>query len=183
MVELPRAAAEAEYDLARNTINLIQENARQDWSNSDDQVGFDVGKWNILIDRPEVLPEGGVGILNVNRMGTAEDFEAIAQSPKEASRDTLLWHVGQRMGDSFRRLIIERPANLAALAEARQAIWGEKQPQWWFKNYGNFGYTGAYPTTMGTYTIETSAMAMSDDAERIVGQVVSNWLRSRGILV
>lgn len=181
--ELPRAAAQANFELAEYAARQVVAQAEADgWRSESDQVGFDFDKWVSNARIVETTGEGSLGILNVQRMGTAEDFEKIAQSPKSVTRDELLWHTGLRMGDSFRRLIIERPANRTALAQARQAVWGDTTPQWWFKNYGNL-FAGAYPQSAGTYSIETAAFGVAGDVEQVISRYVNAYLKSVGLLI
>ena len=175
--ELPFAGHSAAYDAAEGIKNFIQVQVGQDWANAEsEQVGFDLSNFNRIIDDVEVVEGGGFGILNIQKMGTAEDFEAIAGVPD-------LWHMGRRMNDSFRRLIMDRPANRNMLADARNAVWGDKEPQWWFLNYGNVGRVGAYPVHQGTFSIEQIAFTSERSVEEIVERSVNEYLVSRGILV
>jgi hypothetical protein len=181
---LPEAADSATWGLAHTTsYEVIQKAISDGWGTDDDQVGFDFQLWIDLARPVERVEEiDGYGILNVERMGTADDFERIYQSPRSVTRDEMLWHTGRRMGDSFRRLIVERPANKAALAEARQAVWGDKAPQWWFKNYGNL-FAGAYPMKPGTYSIEMAAFDVAGRMEIEVSRYVNAYLRREGLLI
>lgn len=174
--ELPTAATGGAYDAAEAVKNFVHVQISQDWQGAATrQVGFDMGHFMDITDRVEAV-EGSLGIFNVQRMGTADDFEAISGVPD-------LWHMGMRMNDSFRRLIIERPANRDMLADARKSVWGDKEPQWWFLNYGNVGYAGAYPTHPGTFSIEQVAFTSDRSVEQIVERSVNEYLRQRGILV
>ena len=175
--ELPRAASRGAYDAAEGVKNFVQVQVQQDWQGAESQqVGFDLGNFIRIIDDVEVTGEGGYGILNINKMGTAEDFEQIAGVPT-------MWHMGLRMGDSFRRLIVEKPATRQMLAADRQTIWGSKEPQWWFMNYGNLGMPGAYPVHAGTYSIEDIAYSSAGSVQDIVERSVNEYLTTRGILV
>lgn len=172
--ELPRAVSGALATVAQTAIDIVQTNASSDWANNN-QIGFDVGLWNRTIDQVEVLPAGGFGILNVQRMGTEQDYEEIFRVPGA-------WHMGSRRGEAFGRFVIERPGRVEATASLRQAIWGDKQPQWFFLNDGNL-QGGAFDPRPGTHTIERSAFEVADDVRRIVSDKVNDRLRSLGVLV
>lgn len=185
-IELPRAVESATYSVASHTTTQIVQQAESDgWRDDDDQVGFDFDQWRHNAYGVYTMANGYYGILSPEVMGTAEDFEKIAQNwwERRKGNDTepTLWHTGMRMGDSFRRLVLNRPANKAALAEARQAIWGTKTPQWWFKNYGNY-FAGAYPMKDGTYSIEVGANKMRSAIPGIVSNVVNAHLRREGLV-
>ena len=171
-------------ELARATVTQTVQNARDDgWQRPDaSQVGFDFDQWERNVFPIEVLSSTHVAIFDIQKMGTAEDFEQIAQSPKSVGREEMLWHTGRRMGDSFRRLIFENAWARRDLAEARQAVWGTKTPQWWLLEYGN-DYPGAYPSRLGTYTIQRTGYQMADEAEEIISRYVNAYLRREGLLV
>lgn len=182
---LPAAADQAAYMVASNTVHTVINQARDDdWGTTDDQVGFDFQLWVDTARPVDRIGQGYYGILSPERMGTAADFEKIAQSPQRGGipRDELMWHTGRRMGDSFRRLIAERPANREALAELRQSVWGAKAPQWWFKNYGSY-FAGSYPMAPGTFSIELGAVKARDEVGNIVSRTVSAYLRRERLLV
>lgn len=183
--ELPVAAMEGVYRVAESAIRHGQEHAWQNgWGAQDSsQVGFDMRQWVANTAYPEYAGDGVWGIFNVEKMGTYEDFEQIAQSPKSGvPRDEMLWHTGRRMGDSFRRLVYQNIGSRYALSEARQAVWGDKTPQWWLLNYGN-RYAGAFPQKDGSYSIEQGGWEAAVAMEDIVSRAVNEHLRSQGLLV
>jgi hypothetical protein len=183
--ELPFAAFGAAHAVASSAIRHAHEHAAQSgWAVQDSgQVGFDFDRWVQNTKYPESDGSGAFwGIFNKERMGTYEDFEQIAQSPKSVGRDELLWHTGRRMGDSFRRLVYQNVGSRYALAEARQAVWGDKTPQWWLLNYGN-RYAGAFPQQSGSYSIEQGGWDAHIAMEEIVSRAVNYHLRSVGLLV
>jgi hypothetical protein len=177
MKDLPTAVERGTFRAADGMSNQIQERVRSDWSNAESQqVGFNLFNFNRIIDKVHRTEDNSWSILSLPEMGTEEDFERIAGIPN-------LWHMGMRMGDSFRRLVLSSPGVRASLAEERSAAWGDKEPQWWFLNYGNQGRAGAYPTHAGTYSIETVAFTSSQSVREIVERSVNEYLVQRGILV
>lgn len=129
------------------TVDLVQGATESQWSGDTSQIGFDINSFSRSIQGVEHIPDG-VGILNVQKMGTAEDFEKIGKGSG-------LWHEGTKRGDAFRQFILERPGNSDSLAELRKVVWGDTNPQWWFLEYGN-GYAGAFPVRAGTLAITTA---------------------------
>ncbi len=174
--ELPKAAAAANAEVAHTTLTVVQNSAQAEWSNNN-QVGFSVDNWIHLTEPPEALAGGrGIGILNVNKMGTAADFERIKYVPD-------LWHRGKGGKAAFERLVIQKPGASDRLAQSRDAIWGGKEPQWWLMNYGS-QQVGTYDPRPGTYTIERAAFDMAGgEVRRIVESTVNSRLRAAGVLI
>lgn len=181
--ELPRAAATATYDVAQYAVRQAHQHAADSgWATDNEQIGFDFAKWLNNTRTPQVVDDR-VGIFNVRVMGTYEDFERISQAPKSGiDKEDMLWHTGMRMDDSFRRLIMQRPANRQALSEARRQVWGDVTPQWWLLNYGNQG-TGAANPKDGSFSIEQGGWNASVDMDEIVSRTVNAHLRREGLLV
>jgi hypothetical protein len=181
---LPNVANSAAFDLASIAIERAHQHAADSgWAVDNDQVGFDFAKWLDNTRRVEFISGGAWGIFNIEAMGTAEDYERISQAPKQGlPKDEVLWHMGMRMNDSFRRLVMERPSNRSSLAQARQAIWGDKTPQWWLLNYGN-RFAGALNPKDGSYSIETGGWEVAVDMQEIVARSVNAYLRREGLLV
>jgi hypothetical protein len=115
----------------------------------EDQVGFDLSQFLNNIRDPGPLDingaRGTVGILDQERMGTLEDFDAISDDPE-------LWHFGGGRGDLFRREVFEVPEEREDLEQRRRAVWGEKTPQWYLLENGFTG-TGAYPPVPASHFI------------------------------
>lgn len=181
--ELPKAADSAAFTSAQIAIERAHQHAADSgWAVNNEQVGFDFGLWMENTRNVEYVDEHWA-IFNVRRMGTYEDFERIRQPARSGiSREDMLWHTGMRMNDSFRRLIMDRPANRQALAEARREVWGDTTPQWWLLNYGNQG-TGAANPKDGSFSIEQGGWEVAVDMDDIVSRTVNAHLRREGLLV
>jgi hypothetical protein len=179
---LPAAAAAGTVNLARQNINLIKTQTSSDWSDNS-QVGFDLENWHNLISDIEPIEGGqGFGILNVQKMGTAEDFEQIAE-PRNSRNRPGMWHVGTGRYESFRQLVWDRPDVSAEVARLRSAAWAGKEPQWWLLNYGNLGMSGAFDPRPGTFSIESVAYGWgSADIDSVVSSAVNDRLRRLGII-
>lgn len=146
------ALAAAPYtmvDVATDVIGEVSQSALSNLSGRDDQVGFDLAQFLDNIRTPSSLEIRGrtasISILDVRRMGTQEDFEAIAYVPE-------LWHSHQRRGEAFRTQLYDYPELREALAQRRQQIWGTKTPQWWLLEHGYSG-GGAYPAVPASHFI------------------------------
>lgn len=168
------AAQSAINHAAADTIRNVQASVRTNWSDPNYQIGFDIDSFVASIREPETIPEG-VGILNVNRMGTASDFEQIGQGSG-------LWHEGGKRGDAFRRFILERPGATEDLAQLRKIVWGNTNPQWWFFEYGNESFAGAFPQRPGTYAIRETLFRSRGRVQRIITNIVNQRLRLAGAL-
>jgi hypothetical protein len=174
--ELPRAASAANVKLADTTLTVVKNAGIAEWSSRGDQVGFNADNWANLAGPVEIIHNHGLGILNVNRMGTADDFEKIKYVPQ-------LWHRGRGGKASFDRLIMQKPGARERLAQERDAYWSPKEPQWWLLNYGN-QMQGSFNPVPGTYTIERAAFDMAGaETRRIVEDVVNSRLRAAGVLI
>lgn len=172
--ELPSAVSAALIASAQTTIDVMQNAARSEWGHDSHQIGFDVEQWNNTISQMELLPGGGFGILNVQRMGTESDYEQIAHVRGA-------WHHGRRQAKRFETFIAQ-PGAAEDLAAIRQGIWGSKQPQWFLLNDGNM-YPGASDPRPGTHTIERVAFDMDPTVRKIVSDRVNNRLRTAGVLI
>lgn len=172
---LASAVAGALASVAEATVSTVQSSAAVDWADGS-QVGFDVQQFNRNIESVEVLPQGGFGILNVQRMGTESDYEQIAGVQGA-------WHMGTKRGSSFGRFIAARPSDVDEVAAIRQSIWGERTPQWFLLNDGNAQFVGSYAPRAGTHTIERAAFDMVGDVRRLVSDRVNSRLRSIGVLI
>ena len=105
-------------DVALDTIADVKANAAARLTGQEYQVGFDLDQFQENISRPGRLhvPAPGVGvigILDVEEMGTAEDFEAIGSIPG-------LFH--QHTGDThgtWRNIVYPDPALRDEVEDAR----------------------------------------------------------------
>jgi hypothetical protein len=158
---------------AYETIQVVDNATRSEWSGDNTQIGFDIDSFSASIQGVTATGDG-FGILNVNQMGTAADFEQIGT-------DTGLWHEGGHRGDAFRRFVIERPGQPEALAQLRKAIWGTTNPQWWFLEYGNEQFTGAFPVTRGSATINSALIDSAGNVQRVIEETVTSRLRAVGV--
>lgn len=168
------AAMQAIQHAAEDTARFVQDTTRTNWSGDNSQIGFDIDSFAASIRAAEPIPEG-FGILNVNRMGTAADFEQIG-------RGSGLWHEGGKRGDAFRRFILERPGASEDLAQLRKIVWGDTNPQWWFLEYGNESFAGAFPQRPGTFVIRESLLRSRGRVQRIISNIVNQRLRLAGVL-
>ena len=172
---LKPAALAGMHTAAGETIDEVQAQTRTQWQDDEYQVGFDVDSFASSIREVETLEDDGYGIMNVERMGTAADFEEIGIGSG-------LWHDGGHRGDAFRRFVLERPGQKEALAQLRKAVWGDKNPQWWFFENGNEAFQGAFPQRPGTFVIRTTLIKASRKVRRTVENSVNELLRQSGVL-
>lgn len=142
-------------DIAQDVIEDVQASAASNLANAETyQVGFDLGQFqqNIADPGPLSVPAEGVGhigILDVEKMGTVDDFDAI-----NFDGEPLLFHRGKGDRSSiWREIIYPNAALREQVSEGRRAVWGSKTPQWFLLNDGYTG-NGAYPDTPATHFIE-----------------------------
>lgn len=159
-------------DAAVDAIGEISDSAVTRLAAREDQVGFDLAQFlrNIQQPGPLAIKSPGVasiGILDVIQMGTLADFEAIGEIPD-------LWHFGQRRGEAFRRQVFDYPDKRDDLARMRQAIWGDKTPQWYLLEHGYPG-DGAYPAVPAANFIATATR--SDRMTLLLRNAMSSALR------
>lgn len=137
-------------DIAFDTIADVQAEAAT-LAGQEYQVGFDLDQFQRNIASPGRLNVtapgvGTIGILDVERMGTAEDFERIAHAG--------LFHQGtQDSAGVWRNIFYPDPELRQQVAEERQAVWGDKTPQWFLLNEG-FQGSGAFPATPAHHFID-----------------------------
>lgn len=174
---IPVAAEVAIYAGAYKVLNEVAIAVQARWSGHE-QIGFDIQNFLDIIVKIEEIPSGGIGILNVEKMGTAEDFERI-RGPRR------LWHQGTRNAERFGLFINQQGMffdQVAELAELRNAYWGNREPQWWLLEYGTLG-SGAYnpqpPNQAITETVLNSIPAVFSTIE----DAATRMLRSRGVVV
>jgi len=141
-------------DIALDTISDVRANAAGRLAGQEYQVGFDLAQFDTNISSPGKLTVtrpgvGTIGILDVERMGTADDFERIAAEPG-------LFHQGteDRKG-TWRNVVYPDPDLRAEVASERQAVWGDKTPQWIMLENGFTG-NGAFPSTPPHHFIQDS---------------------------
>jgi len=138
--------------VAVETIGDVSDNAVTRLAGREDQVGFDLPQFLENIREPGQLQvngaRGSIGILDQDRMGTLEDFDAISSDPK-------LWHTGRGFAELFRIKVFERPQTRADLAQERQQVWGSKTPQWFLLNDGYSG-SDAYPPVPASHFIDSA---------------------------
>ena len=137
-------------DIALATINDVQAEAAT-LAGQEYQVGFDLDQFQQNIAQPGRLdvPRPGVGtigILDIDRMGTVKDFEEI--------KGERLFHqgTGDRAG-VWENIVYPDAEWRAQVALERQAVWGDKTPQWMFLEDG-FSGNGAFPSTPAHHFIE-----------------------------
>ena len=133
-------------EIAKDVLADVQRDASAQLAGAEQyQVGFDLTQFQHNIAEPGPLHVqgpgvGSIGILDVERMGTLADYEQIANRPG-------LYHQGtQDAAGVWRNVVYPDPALRAEVAVERQAVWGEKTPQWWLLKNGATG-NGAYPDT------------------------------------
>lgn len=147
-------------DVALDTIEAVQQSA-QSLAGQEYQVGFDLPQFqaNIAEPGPLVLTapgDGHVGILDVGRMGTVEDFERIGGSQGQWP---FLFHGHTRdRKHVWRDIVYPHPENREEVAQARRAVWGDKTPQWFLLNDGAHG-DGVFPDTPATHFIDNATSA------------------------
>lgn len=96
----------------------------------DTQVGFDPDIFIEALRNDLSQDADGTWSIDImNAGGDAEEFEAIYQEED-------LWHMGYNRNEAFARFIFARAESREELAAARQAVWGDKAPQWYILNYG-----------------------------------------------
>lgn len=144
-------------DVALDTIADVKANAAARLGGQEYQVGFDLDQFQENISRPGRLhvPAPGVGtigILDVEQMGTADDFEAIGNVPG-------LFHQGTHdKHGTWRNVVYPDPQLRDEVATARQAVWGDRTPQWIMLENGFTG-NGAFPSTPPHHFIQDSVRA------------------------
>ena len=160
------------HDVAQDAIAAVSQQALSDLAGREDQVGFDLAQFlrNISQSGPLVTEGSGratIGILDTTRMGTLIDFDRILGIPE-------LWHQGTGKGDTFRRFVFENEARRDKVALLRQAVWGDKTPQWYLLNYG-YGGGDAYPAVPASHFIELSTR--SDRMALLMRNAMASALR------
>ena len=177
--ELVQAAELTPYalpDVAHEVIADVQASAADSLAGAEQyQVGFDLGQFQQNIADPGPLEVtgpgvGSIGILDVERMGTLDDYEQIAHEPG-------LFHQGTQDARGVWRNVFYPNAELRGkVAAERQAVWGAKTPQWFLLNDG-FSGNGAFPDTPATHFIENATSAPS-----VLSKLVARFERMfRGI--
>jgi hypothetical protein len=146
---------------AQDTINAVEQSALRKLSGRNDQVGFDLFQFIDNIQGIFDDGSGGVSILDTNRMGTVEDFEAIGD-------DKTLWHMGTGSGEKFRKSVFSKHSARSSLSARRQGVWGETTPQWLLMEFGSHS-GGEYPPVPAAHFIG----AVRDDPNKIL----KRWLR------
>lgn len=177
VILLPGVAALATITGATEMRKRVQEAVRNDWVNNN-QVGFDIDHFLSIIQQVEAIPGGGLGILNVEKMGTAADLEKIAHVRG-------LYHQKTRQGDKFGLFIRQMGMffdQVAELAANRQARWGDTEPQWWLIEHGTIGTPGAYAPRAPTNTISVTGILAQPMVFKEVTTAVDSMLKSRGII-
>lgn len=132
-------------DIALDTIADVRDNAVGRLAGQQYQVGFDLDQFveNISLPGKLNIPApgvGSIGILDHEKMGTVEDFEDIANEPGLFHQGT-----GDRRG-VWRNVVYPNASLREEVALERQAVWGDKTPQWMFLEDG-FSGNGAFPAT------------------------------------
>jgi hypothetical protein len=142
--------------VATQTIGDVRDNAVVRLGPREDQVGFNLNQFIANIAEPGPLEVSGargtVGILDTERMGTEGDLDAISGDPK-------LWHFGSRNAVAFKLGVFDHPDVRDELARARQAVWGDKTPQWYLLENGTLGVPGAYPKAEPAHFIQSATRA------------------------
>jgi hypothetical protein len=133
-------------EIAKDVLDDVQRDASVQLAGAEQyQVGFDLGQFQQNINEPGPLHVlgpgvGSIGILDVERMGTLDDYEQIAHEPG-------LFHQGtQDARGVWRNVVYPNPELRDEVARERQAVCGDKTPQWWLLLHGATG-NGAYPDT------------------------------------
>lgn len=132
-------------DIALDTIREVQQNAVSRLSTDETQVGFDLGQFQENIATPGPLRVtapgvGSIGILDPERMGTVEDFDAIADFPGLFHQGT-----GDRSG-TWEHVVYPTIPLREEVAAMRRGVWGDRTPQWYLLENG-FSGNGAFPPT------------------------------------
>lgn len=165
IIEAVNLAPYALSEVAVDTIGDVTRSAVDHLAPRQDQVGFDLAQFIRNIQEPgpiEVLgASGNVGILDVNRMGTLEDFDRIAGTFPS------LWHEGHGRAATFQQAVFDRPAVREAVATGREAVWNPTTPQWRLLNDGYSG-SDAYPPVPASHFIESATIPI-----RVMGRMVS----------
>lgn len=172
---LPVMAAAGLVDAVKETSDHISNRVAAEWTDHN-QVGFDLDNFLAIIRRSEPI-EGGVGLLNTERMGDSERFERIRGVPG-------LWHQGTGNADRFGLFINQLSMffdQVADLVTDRKRRWGNTEPQWYLIEYGTFG-TAAYDPRPPKMTITTAALDMVPRVYSIVERAANRILRERGLL-
>jgi hypothetical protein len=120
---------------------------------------------------------GGVGILNVTKMGTHQDLEKIRGIPG-------LWHQGTGQGEKFGLFVNQVGMffdHVAELEAGRRQRWGDTEPQWWLIEYGTLG-SGAYAPRGPKSTITNTALGATSRTYNLVSNVVTRMFKQRGII-
>lgn len=175
--ELPRIAAASVVAGAISMRTEIQKAVRTNWVRNN-QVGFDISNFLSIIQEVESIPGGGVGILNVEKMGTGTDFEKIAHVRG-------LYHQKTRQGDKFGLFINQMGMffnQVSELEQGRSDRWGRTEPQWWLIEHGTLGVPGAWSPRPPTNTISTTAIVAAPLVWREVETTVDRMFRDRGII-
>lgn len=157
LINATRMAPYALSEVAVQTIGDVSDNVVTRVASREDQVGFDINQFLQNIRDPGPIEvfgtaQGTVGILDTQKMGTIEDLEAISHDPR-------LWHAGHRAGEKFRIAVFDDPDVRDELARARQAIWGDRTPQWYLLEHGTLGVPGAYPQAPPAHFIQSATRA------------------------
>jgi hypothetical protein len=173
---LPVAAAQATNLAAEETIDVISNAIRAEWADNN-QVGFDLDNFINIISKRVPLQGGGIGILNTDEMGTADDF-------KNIYRIKGLWHYGTGSGERF-GLFINQTSwiydQVAEMIRKRKYFWGDREPQWYLIEYGTTGSPGVYDPRAPTMTITTAALDMVPRVYAIVENTVNRILQRNGV--
>lgn len=144
-------------DIAFDTIADVQAEAAT-LAGQEYQVGFDLEQFQRNIASPGRLNVtapgvGTIGILDVERMGTAADFDRIATTPGDRTNVGLFHEgTGDRHG-TWRNIVYPDPDLRDEVARARQAVWGDRTPQWRLLDEG-FQGSGAFPATPAHHFID-----------------------------
>lgn len=175
--ELPIIADAALIAGAYSVLGSIRSNIRSSWVDHN-QVGFDLENFLSIIDNVEAIDGGGVGILNVNRMGTHSDLEKIRGIPG-------LWHQGTGQGEKFGLFVNQTGMffdHVTALEANRRQRWGNVEPQWWLIEHGTLG-SGAYAPRGPKSTITNTVLGTTTRTYNLVSTVVTRMLKQHGIIV
>lgn len=142
-------------DIAFETIADVRSNANSRLAGQEYQVGFDLEQFNDNIATPGRLHTGPgtgrIGILDPDRMGTLADFDSIGEAG--------LFHQGTKDSKGvWRNVVYPDPELREEVAQDRQAVWGDKTPQWFLLEEGWHG-DGAFPDTPAHHFIHDAAHA------------------------
>ena len=138
-------------DIALETIADVKDIAAGRLEGQEYQVGFDLAQFQENISAPGRLRMRGpgvgtIGILDVEKMGTRADFDSIGEAG--------LFHQGTHDRKGIWRNVVYPDLELREeVAEERQAVWGDRTPQWFLLNDGWSG-SGAFPATPAHRFIE-----------------------------